>query len=50
MSKSGRGLKLSDEEIEEIRALYKIFPSIRYVANETGHDYKTIKKYIRINK
>lgn len=40
-------LKLSDKEIERIRELYRMFPSIKYVARETGHNYKTVKKYVR---
>lgn len=50
MQKKGRGSKLPDEEIERIRELYKTFPSFSYVARETGHNYKTVKKYIRITK
>lgn len=47
MQRTKKGLKLSHEEIKEIRELYKIFPSISFVARETGHNYKTVKKYVR---
>ena len=50
MQKTKKGSKLPNEEIKKIRELYRIFPSISYVARETGHDYKTVKKYIRMKK